>query len=104
VARLVRDKVCLTVCPRSNVALKVVSRMEDHPLARMLDAGLHVTVNSDDPAYFGGYIHDNYVAVANALQLTDRELVTLARNAIDGSFAHPVRKDELRAELDIAAG
>jgi adenine deaminase len=104
VARLVRDKVCLTVCPKSNVALKVVPRMEDHPLARMLDAGLRVTVNSDDPAYFGGYIHDNYVAVANALQLTEPELVTLARNAIDGSFAHPVRKEELRAELDIAAG
>lgn len=104
VKRLVRDKVCLTVCPRSNVALNVVRRMADHPLARMLHAGLRVTVNSDDPAYFGGYIHDNYVAVANALQLTDSELVTLARNAIDGSFAHDVRKEELRAELDIAAG
>jgi len=104
VARLVRGKTCLTVCPNSNVALRVVPRMEAHPLGRMLDEGLSVTVNSDDPAYFGGYLHDNFVAVANALQLTDDELVTLARNAIEGSFAHPVRKDELRAELDIAAG
>jgi adenosine deaminase len=104
VARLVRENVCLTVCPLSNVALRVVDRIEDHPLRRMLDAGLRATVNSDDPAYFGGYIHENYVAVAEGLDLSEDQLVTLARNAIDGSFAHPVRKDELRAELDLVAG
>jgi adenosine deaminase len=102
VARLVRQRICLTVCPLSNVALRVYDRMEDHPLKRMLDAGLRATVNSDDPAYFGGYIHENYVEVARALDLSEQQLVTLARNAIEGSFARPARKDELLAELDFA--
>lgn len=99
VGRLVRDGVCLTVCPNSNVALRVFERMEDHPLRRMIDAGLRVTVNSDDPAYFGGYIGDNYAAVAESLDLSDEHLVTLAANAIAGSFADEERKAALRAEL-----
>jgi adenosine deaminase len=103
VQRLVRERVCLTVCPLSNVALRVVDRIEDHPLRRMLDRGLSVTVNSDDPAYFGGYILENFLAVAQALRLSDAQLVALARNAIDGSFAEATRKDELRAELELAA-
>ena len=103
-ARLVRDRVCLTVCPNSNVALRVFDRMEDHPLRAMLDAGLSVTVNSDDPAYFGGYIGENYRAVASALDLSEEQLVTLARNAITGSFADEERKAELLAELEVAAG
>jgi len=61
-----------------------------------------VTINSDDPAYFGGYLHDTFVRAAEALDLTDEQLVTLARNAIDGSFATAARKDELRAELGLA--
>jgi adenosine deaminase len=101
-ARLVREGVCLTVCPLSNVALRVVGSMEEHPLRRMLKAGLRVTVNSDDPAYFGGYLHENYVRAANALDLTDEQLVTLAANAIEGSFADPARKEELRIELGLA--
>jgi adenosine deaminase len=101
-ARLVHDGVCLTVCPSSNVALRVAESMADHPLRRMLEAGLHVTVNSDDPAYFGGYLHDTYVWAAEALDLTDEQLVALASNAIEGSFAHPARKAELRAELQLA--
>jgi adenosine deaminase len=104
VARLVRDRVCLTVCPNSNVALRVFGRMEDHPLRAMLEAGLAVTVNSDDPAYFGGYIGENYRAVASALDLSAGQLVTLARNAILGSFADKARKTELLAELGVAAG
>ena len=104
VARLVRDRVCLTVCPNSNVALRVFDRMEDHPLRAMLDAGLSVTVNSDDPAYFGGYIGENYRAVASALDLSAEQLVTLARNAITGSFADEGRKAELLAELKVASG
>jgi len=100
VARLVRDDVCLTVCPNSNVELRVVERMEDHPLARMLDAGLRVTVNSDDPAYFGGYIGDNYRGAAEALDLSAEQLLTLAGNAIEGSFADEARKAELRLELE----
>lgn len=102
VERLVAESVCLTVCPNSNVALRVFPDMASHPLARMLDAGLKVTVNSDDPAYFGGYIGDNFRAVAGALDLTREQLLTLAGNAIEGSFADEARKAELRAELAAA--
>lgn len=103
VARLARDGVCLTVCPNSNIALRVFDRMEHHPLRAMLDAGLRVTVNSDDPAYFGGYIEENYRAVAVALDLSEAHLIALAGNAITGSFADESRKAELRTELDRAA-
>jgi adenosine deaminase len=103
VARLARERVCLTVCPKSNVALRVFDRIEDHPLRDMLEAGLAVTVNSDDPAYFGGYIGDNYRAVAEALDLSEAQLVILAQNAIEGSFADTHRKNELLAELAEAA-
>ena len=101
--RLVRENVCLTVCPNSNVALRVFDRMEDHPLRRMLDAGLRVTVNADDPAYFGGYIGDNFTGPAEALDLSAEQLLRLAANAIEGSFADDARKSELRAELEQAA-
>jgi adenosine deaminase len=104
VRRLVEARTCLTVCPLSNLALRVVDSLEAHPLRRMLEAGLRVTVNSDDPAYFGGYLHETFVRTARALDLSEQHLVTLARNAIDGSFAPQVRKDELRAELDVAVG
>lgn len=99
VERLVAEGVCLTVCPHSNVALRVSDTMADHPLRRMLEAGLHVTVNSDDPAYFGGYIADNFRAAARALDLAPQHLRALAANAIEGSFADEGRKAELRAEL-----
>ncbi|MEU7549611.1 adenosine deaminase, partial [Streptomyces sparsogenes] len=79
VARLVADQVPLTVCPLSNVRLRVVDRLEDHPLRAMLDAGLLVTVNSDDPSYFGGYAGDNFDAVRDALRLDDATLRLLAR-------------------------
>jgi adenosine deaminase len=85
-ARLVREQMPLTVCPLSNVKLKVVQRMEDHNLKRLLDAGVCVTVNSDDPAYFGGYIAANYEAVAQALNLSRADIVQLARNSIGASF------------------
>ena len=104
VRRLTRDRVCLTVCPNSNVALRVVDRMELHPLRRMLDAGLAVCVNSDDPAYFGGYVSDNYRSVVEALDLGPDDVKTLARNAIEGSFADESRKEELRRELETATG
>lgn len=104
VERLVRERVCLTVCPLSNVSLRVVDDVAAHPLRRMLAAGLKATVNSDDPAYFGGYMHDNFVAVADGLALSEADIVTLARNAIEGSFAEPTRKAELLAELELAAG
>ena len=75
--------------------LRVVDRLEDHPLRRMLAAGLRVTVNSDDPAYFGGYMNDNYKAVANALGLGKSDLLTLARNSVDASFLSPMEKEAL---------
>ncbi len=86
VARLVDDQIPLTVCPLSNVRLRVVGRMEDHPIAGMLDAGLAVTVNSDDPAYFGGYVGANYSAVASGLGFDDETLRRLARNSFDAAF------------------
>lgn len=96
-ARLVRERMPLTVCPLSNVKLKVVQRMEDHNLKRLLAAGVCVTVNSDDPAYFGGYIADNYAAVAKALDLSRAEIAQLARNSITASFlAEDAKREWLR--------
>ncbi len=86
VARLRDERIPLTVCPLSNVKLRVVDTLRDHPLGRMLDAGLVATVNSDDPAYFGGYAGDNFREVAAALALSDDTLVTLARNSFEAAF------------------
>jgi len=99
VSRLVRDRVCLTVCPNSNVRLRVVDLMADHPLKRMLDAGLAVTVNSDDPAYFGGYLTDNFLAATEALGLGVEDVRTLGLNAVEGSFLEPEAKAALAAEI-----
>lgn len=89
VAYLVANRVPLTVCPLSNVKLRVVAGLTDHPLKRMLDLGLRVTVNSDDPAYFGGYIEDNFLAVQRALKLDREDIRTLARNAFEAAFLEP---------------
>jgi adenosine deaminase len=78
--------IALTVCPLSNLALKVIDRMEQSPVKRMLDEGLRVTVNSDDPAYFGGYMNANFEAVAEGLNLTEDDIVQLAKNSFLGSF------------------
>ena len=85
-ARLARQGTTLTVCPLSNLKLCIVADMADHPIDRMLREGLRATVNSDDPAYFGGYIADNYLAAAEARGLGRGELATLARNSFLGSF------------------
>lgn len=95
VERLVDEDVPLTVCPLSNVRLRVVDTLADHPLRAMLQAGLSVTVNSDDPAYFGGYLDDNFTQLRRHLGLTDAECDTLARNSIQASFASDARKAEL---------
>ncbi|MEQ8206363.1 MAG: adenosine deaminase, partial [Woeseia sp.] len=92
VARLVEANMTLTVCPLSNTQLCVVKDMADHPLKEMLDCGLRATINSDDPAYFGGYLNDNYRAVAGALALTKDDLTTLAINSFLGSFLSPDEK------------
>jgi adenosine deaminase len=86
VQRIVADGLTLTVCPLSNLKLCVVKQLAAHPLRRMLEAGLKATVNSDDPAYFGGYVNANFIAVADALDLTRDEIITLARNSFTGSF------------------
>lgn len=84
--RLAREGMTLTVCPLSNVKLCVVMDLKDHPMKRMLQLGLRATCNSDDPAYFGGYVGDNYIQTANAVGLTRDDIVTLARNSFVGSF------------------
>lgn len=86
VERLAREGMTLTVCPLSNLKLCVVDDLASHPIKRMLDLGLKATVNSDDPAYFGGYLVDNYVRVAEAVGLTRAEIATLAKNSFTGSF------------------
>ncbi|MGK7233385.1 adenosine deaminase [Streptomyces hygroscopicus] len=101
VARLVADRIPLTVCPLSNVRLRVVDRLEDHPLPAMLDAGLLVTVNSDDPAYFGGYVGDNYTAVRDALGLDEATLRTLARNSFEAAFLDEETRAAYLKELEV---
>jgi adenosine deaminase len=86
VERLRASGMTLTVCPLSNLKLGGVKDLRAHPLRRMLDLGLRATVNSDDPAYFGGYVHDNFVAVVESLQLTRDHVLSLVRNSLTGSF------------------
>ena len=97
--RLARDQVPLTVCPLSNLKLCVVREMRQHNLARLLRAGLCVTINSDDPAYFGGYINSNFIATADALDLSRDELVQLAANSFKASFATAEQKQAWLSEL-----
>jgi len=98
--RLVAARVPLTMCPLSNLALKVIDRLEDHNLKRLMDRGVKVTINSDDPAYFGGYIGDNYAATAEALGLTRHDLITIARTSLEATFASADEKTRWVAELD----
>jgi len=103
VSRLADEAMCLTVCPLSNLKLCVVDDIGAHPLKIMLDAGLVATVNSDDPSYFGGYVNANYRAVADALDLSRAELVTLARNSFTGSFLDDAAKAQHLAAIDAYA-
>ena len=100
VDRLRRERIPLTVCPLSNVALRVVDRIADHPLPEMMEEGLLVSVNSDDPAYFGGYVGENYFALADDLGFGEQRLAMLAANSIDSSFLDDARKHELLAEVE----
>lgn len=98
VERLVRERVPLTLCPLSNVRLRAIDVLEEHPLVRMMDAGLLCTVNSDDPAYFGGYVDDTFHAVREALSIDQERLRELARNSFEASFLDGSAQDEaLRA-------
>jgi adenosine deaminase len=100
VERLRRERIPLTVCPLSNVALRVVDRVADHPLPEMMEADLLVSVNSDDPAYFGGYVGENYYVLADDLGFGEQRLAMLAANSIESSFLEDHRKKELLAEVE----
>ncbi|MEE8454793.1 MAG: adenosine deaminase, partial [Limibaculum sp.] len=102
VREIARRGLTLTVCPLSNTALRVIRRMADSPVGRMLEAGLSVTVNSDDPAYFGGYMNANLNAVAAALALSEADIVQLAKNSFTGSFLPEAEKARWCAAVDTA--
>ena len=104
VKRLARERMPLTVCPLSNVRLKVFERMESHNLKRLLEAGLCVTINSDDPAYFGGYVLENYLAVQSALGLSRAQIAVLARNSIEASLLAEPHKRRWAALIDQQSG
>ena len=99
VARLQHTQIPLTVCPLSNVKLRVFETLEAHNLKTLLNLGLRVTINSDDPAYFGGHVNENYLAVQQALGLTRDEISLLARHSITSSFLDEAKKQALLAEL-----
>ena len=101
IARLVAERIPLTVCPLSNVRLRVVDDLEEHPIRRMLAHGLNVSVHSDDPAYFGGYVDDNIDAIIERCGVTSDELARLARNSIDSSFLDAEGKARLHLEVDV---
>jgi adenosine deaminase len=103
VRRLAGEGMTLTVCPLSNLKLCVVKEMTAHPLKRMLDLGLRATVNSDDPAYFGGYLGENWRAVAESLGLGRVDLAALARNSFTGSFLEPAEIAGHLAAIDAYA-
>ncbi len=90
---LVERKIALTVCPLSNLQLKVVNDLVDHPLKEMLTKGLFVTINSDDPAYFDGYLNDNYIEIQKALDLSREDIIQLADNSINASFLNEIEKN-----------
>ncbi len=100
IKRLVAEQMALTVCPLSNTRLCVVADMKNHPLPQMLAAGIKVTVNSDDPAYFGGYLNENYQVISSLLGDDKVKLAQLARNSFSASFLEASRRDSLIAEVD----
>lgn len=104
IKRIAADGLALTVCPLSNLSLGVVDSLTDHPLKRMLDLGLKATVNSDDPAYFGGYLSDNLNRIAAALKLDDSDISQLLRNSLEASFAPNSWKESALADFDHIRG
>jgi adenosine deaminase len=101
VDELVRLKIPLTICPLSNHKLRVVKDLKDHPLKKMMNMGLVITINSDDPAYFGGYINENYNAVADALKLSKEDIYIIAKNSINASFLNDNEKELLNKKVDM---
>jgi adenine deaminase len=98
--RLARDQVPLTMCPLSNLRLRVVDDLAHHPLRRLMDRGIIVTVNSDDPAYFGGYVNQNYLAISAALGLERDDVAAIVRNGIRASLMTMPEKDKALADID----
>ena len=100
VGRLARERIALTVCPLSNLRLRVIDDLSRHPLRQMMDKGLLVTVNSDDPAYFGGYVNENYRAVSRALELRRDDIAATVRNGIEASLMTTAEKADALAEVE----
>jgi adenosine deaminase len=100
VARLAAERVPLTVCPLSNLKLCVVKNLAQHPLKRLLDAGLCATVNSDDPAYFDGYLNDNFAQTVQALNLSEADVVQLVRNSFEASFVTEHERQAMLQKLE----
>ena len=100
VKRLADEQIALTVCPLSNLKLCVVDTLEEHPLKTMLDQGILATVNSDDPAYFDGYVNENYLETAQALNLTKEDVYQLAKNSFIGSFLNEDEKKDMLNKVD----
>jgi adenine deaminase len=101
IGRIIENNLTLTVCPLSNYALRVVKDMKNHPLKSMLEKGLLVTINSDDPAYFGGYLNKNYIETQKAINLSRQDLINLAKNSFQGSFLSPQEIATYCGEIDV---
>lgn len=99
VQRLIDENISLTVCPFSNIKLRVFDKLEDHNLKKLLDLGLNVCINSDDPAYFGGYMNQNYFETAEALKLTIDEVAKVARNSFEASFISETEKQDFYDQI-----
>lgn len=100
VEEIAKRQIPLTLCPLSNLKLKVIQKLEEHPLKVMLDKGLLVTINSDDPAYFGGQVDQNFIQLAEALNLTKEDICTLAKNSFKASFISEIYRKELMQQVD----
>jgi len=99
-ARIIKEKIALTVCPLSNLKLCVVKKLADHNLKKLLERGVKITINSDDPAYFGGYVNQNYIKTAEAFNLTANELKTIAANSFEAAFLPEAIKISWLAKID----
>ena len=100
IARLRDSQMPLTVCPLSNIKLAVFDDMRQHNLLKLLDAGVNVTINSDDPAYFGGHVNENYAALIAALDLSEQQCYRLLRNSLESAFATPELRQSMVTRLD----
>lgn len=97
---LAQKQISLTVCPLSNLKLRVIDKLENHPLKKMMNKNLLVTINSDDPSYFGGQLNDNYIKIAQALNLTEKDILQLAKNSFTASFLSDAEKQNYIKQVD----